>query len=166
VLTTSGAVRLFDVEAMRSLLTASLAPLLEDGCTGARGGTLPFAACSLTCGSQSSGQDGRQTYSPSWNLVQAQSQKYSRHLQQSCSRFLSPNSCSINPVPPAVLDARLSRMGVPLVTLSNSRAYVWSADLEGWACVADESFAVSQFMPVLSLAGQGEPLRGMRLEYI
>ena len=47
-------------------------------------------------------------------------------------------------------------MGVPLVTLSNSRAYVWSADLEGWACVADESFAVSQFMPVLSLAGQGE----------
>lgn len=88
VLTTSGAVRLFDVEALRSLLTASLAPLLEDGCT--------------------------------------------------------------------VLDARLSRMGVPLVTLSNSRAYVWSADLEGWACVADESFAVSQFMPVLSLAGQGE----------
>ncbi|PRW57352.1 uroporphyrinogen decarboxylase [Chlorella sorokiniana] len=88
VLTTSGAVRLFDVEALRSLLTASLAPLLEDGCT--------------------------------------------------------------------VLDARLSRMGVPLVTLSNSRAYVWSADLEGWTCVADESFAVSQFMPVLSLAGQDE----------
>lgn len=34
VLTTSGAVRLFDVESLRSLLTASLAPLLEDGCTG------------------------------------------------------------------------------------------------------------------------------------
>lgn len=34
VLTTSGAVRLFDVEALRSLLTASLVPLLEDGCTG------------------------------------------------------------------------------------------------------------------------------------
>lgn len=33
-LTTSGAVRLFDVEAQRSLLTASLASLLEDGCTG------------------------------------------------------------------------------------------------------------------------------------
>ena len=56
----------------------------------------------------------------------------------------------------AVLDARLSRMGVPLITLSNSRAYVWSAALEGWACVADESFAASQYMPMLSLANQGE----------
>ena len=33
-LTTSGAVRLFDAEALRSLLNVSLAPLLEDGCTG------------------------------------------------------------------------------------------------------------------------------------
>lgn len=55
-----------------------------------------------------------------------------------------------------MLDARLSRMGVPLLTLSNSRAYAWSSELEGWACVADESFALSQYMPMLSLAGQGE----------
>ena len=76
-------------------------------------------------------------------------------------RHPSPSGCTApTPLPPAVLDARLSRMGVPLVTLSNSRAYVWSADLEGWACVADESFAGSQFMPVLSLAGQGEHLGG------
>ena len=33
-LTTSGAVRLFDAEALRSLLNVSLEPLLEDGCTG------------------------------------------------------------------------------------------------------------------------------------
>lgn len=58
--------------------------------------------------------------------------------------------------PAAVLDARLSHAGVPLVTLSNSRAYAWSADMEGWTCVADESFAASQFVPMLSLAGQGE----------
>ena len=57
----------------------------------------------------------------------------------------------------AVLDARLSRLGVPLVTLSNCRAYVWSAGLEGWACVADESFAASQYMPTLTLANQGVP---------
>lgn len=43
VLTTSGAVRLFDVEALRSLLTASLAPLLEDGCTGGLTGKAPAA---------------------------------------------------------------------------------------------------------------------------
>lgn len=55
-----------------------------------------------------------------------------------------------------MLDARLSHAGVPLVTLSNSRAYAWSADMEGWTCVADESFAASQFVPMLSLAGQGE----------
>lgn len=65
-----------------------------------------------------------------------------------------------------MLDARLSRMGVPLITLSNSRAYVWSADLEGWACVADESFAVSQYMPVLSLAGQGERLGRPWLQWL
>ncbi|KAL4452249.1 hypothetical protein ABPG75_007911 [Micractinium tetrahymenae] len=88
-LTSSGSVRLFDVEALRSLLNASLAPLLEEeGVT--------------------------------------------------------------------VLDARLSRQGVPLITLSNSRAYVWSAELEGWACVADETFAASQFVPFMSLPGQGE----------
>ncbi|KAI3438112.1 hypothetical protein D9Q98_000553 [Chlorella vulgaris] len=87
-LTTSGTVRLFDAESLRSLLNASVAPLLEDGST--------------------------------------------------------------------VLDARLSRMGVPLITLSNCRAYVWSADLDGWACVADESFATSQFVPLMSLANQGE----------
>ncbi|PSC72094.1 HIRA isoform X1 [Micractinium conductrix] len=87
-LTTSGAVRLFDVEAMRSLLTASLGPLLEDGQT--------------------------------------------------------------------VLDMRLSRQGVPLVTLSSGRAYAWSAALEGWACVADETFAASQFVPFMNLPGQGE----------
>ena len=56
-----------------------------------------------------------------------------------------------------MLDARLSRLGVPLVTLSNCRAYVWSAGLEGWACVADESFAASQYMPTLTLANQGVP---------
>ncbi|KAL4441231.1 hypothetical protein ABPG77_011468 [Micractinium sp. CCAP 211/92] len=88
-LTSSGNVRLFDVEALRSLLNVSLAPLLEEeGVT--------------------------------------------------------------------VLDARLSRQGVPLITLTNSRAYVWSAELDGWACVADESFAASQFVPFMSLPGQGE----------
>ena len=66
-----------------------------------------------------------------------------------------PTHCHPCPAHRAVLDARLSRMGVPLVTLSTSRAYVWSADLQGWACVADESFAASQYMPMLSLAGQG-----------
>lgn len=59
-----------------------------------------------------------------------------------------------------MLDARLSRQGVPLITLSNRRAYVWSAQLDGWACVADESFAASQFVPFMSLPGQGEERRG------
>lgn len=64
---------------------------------------------------------------------------------------------------PAVLDARLSRMGVPLLTLSDCRAYAWSAGLEGWGCVADESFGASQYLPMLSLAGQGEPERWVGL---
>jgi hypothetical protein len=53
------------------------------------------------------------------------------------------------------LDARLSRQGVPLVTLSSCRAYAWCHDLQGWACVADDSLAASHFTPLLSLPGQG-----------
>jgi hypothetical protein len=55
-----------------------------------------------------------------------------------------------------VLDARLSRSGAPLVTLSTARAYAWSEALQAWACVADDSLAASHYMPLLSLAGQGE----------
>ena len=54
VLTTSGAVRLFDVEALRSLLTASLAPLLEDGCTGGLTVKRILPGCVLGVGSHTS----------------------------------------------------------------------------------------------------------------
>lgn len=37
---------------------------------------------------------------------------------------------------------------------------MWSAELDGWACVADESFAASQFVPFMSLPGQGEGQQG------
>eukprot|EP00887_Chlorella_sp_A99_P002134 scaffold21.g2134.t1 len=87
-LTTSGAVRLLDVGAMRALLTTSLVPLLEGGS--------------------------------------------------------------------AVLDLRLSRSGLPIVTLSNAYAYTWSRDLESWLCVADDSCATSQFAPMLRLGNPGE----------
>ena len=87
-ITTSGSVRLLDVEPLRTVLTASLAPLLEGGAS--------------------------------------------------------------------VLDARLSRTGLPLITLSNAQAYAWSSDLEAWLCLADDSCAASQFAPMLRLASQGE----------
>ena len=91
-----------------------------------------------------------------------------------CGGASAPPLRPAPPLPPpwavAVLDMRLSRQGVPLVTLSSGRAYAWSAALEGWACVADETFAASQFVPFMNLPGQGEggggwrPWRGMPLE--
>ena len=56
----------------------------------------------------------------------------------------------------ALQGASLSRSGVPLVTLSNSRVYAFSPEMGAWMCVADESCATSQFMPLLRLREQGK----------
>jgi protein HIRA/HIR1 len=56
----------------------------------------------------------------------------------------------------SVLDARLSRSGAPILTLSDCRAFVWHAGLRAWMCAADDSLAASQYAPLLRLADQGE----------
>lgn len=63
----------------------------------------------------------------------------------------------------SVLDARLSRAGQPVLTLSDASAYAWSAELQAWLCVADDSCAASQFAPLLRLGAQGE-LSGLQAE--
>ena len=55
-----------------------------------------------------------------------------------------------------MLDARLSREGVPLLSLGGGRAYIYDSGLGAWVCVADESLAASQFVPMLRLSDQGE----------
>lgn len=62
----------------------------------------------------------------------------------------------------ALQGAALSRNGVPLITLSNSRVYAFSPGMGAWMCVADESCATSQFMPLLRLREQGKPLHWPR----
>jgi protein HIRA/HIR1 len=57
----------------------------------------------------------------------------------------------------AILDARLSKAtGVPVVTLTDSSAYVWHEGLRVWLRVADDALASSRFAPVPLVPGQGQ----------
>lgn len=55
-----------------------------------------------------------------------------------------------------VADVWLSNSGSPLVSLSDSSAYVWDAGMTLWTRVLDESTAISDFYPLSNLSTGGE----------
>lgn len=55
-----------------------------------------------------------------------------------------------------IVDARLSKSGVPLFSLSNCTVYARDTSVDEWIAVVDDSCALSQYVPALNLEGQGE----------
>ena len=56
-----------------------------------------------------------------------------------------------------VIDVALSKSGSPLVTMSDSSAYVWHSGLNSWSKVMDSSMRISNFYPLSHMmSGQGE----------
>ena len=56
-----------------------------------------------------------------------------------------------------VIDVSLSKSGSPLVTMSDSSAYVWHNGLNSWSKIMDSSMRISNFYPLAHVvSGQGE----------
>ena len=55
-----------------------------------------------------------------------------------------------------IVDLALSSSGSPLVSLSDSSAYTWDANLACWTQVLDESTVISDFYPLSNKPGEGD----------
>jgi len=55
-----------------------------------------------------------------------------------------------------LMDVRLSKTGLPLVAMNDSSVYAWHKGCHAWMRVADDSMVMSNYAPVLQIAGQGE----------
>lgn len=174
-ITTSGRVKLLHVGQQRSLLSTSVAPLVEDGAQGEHGlrmrerkgaseGRRELECCLCTwcmalqsgCAGEKGGwisfYQGRPT--PTW--APPCFAPCLHDCLHGTSQASQPPPNPLPPLPPAVVDARLSRQGWPMLTLSSHKAYLWHPGLEEWMCAAEEAYAASPFMPTMRLQNQGE----------
>lgn len=56
----------------------------------------------------------------------------------------------------AVVSAKLSAAGVPLVTLSDQRAFVYHQGFKLWLLVADQTLSATTFLSTMAGASLGE----------
>jgi hypothetical protein len=54
------------------------------------------------------------------------------------------------------IDISLSNSGSPLISLSDSSAYIWHPVLKSWTKLLDDSTCMSNFYPLANVSGQGD----------
>lgn len=55
-----------------------------------------------------------------------------------------------------IIDVTLSNAGSPMVSTSDSSAYIWHSGLKSWAKIMDASTCISNFYPLANISGEGE----------